>query len=134
MKSRCSARFFLFLSVTFLLLEQTATRCAGEGSPAPIDVGSRKQLFIDERFIAASSGVELVMNTPQRDGRVLLTTDQPWEQGRVIGVYSSVLKEDNTVKIWDAETGEMKQDLKGHSDCVNSVAISGDQRWLASGR
>jgi len=100
MKSRCSARFFLFLSVTFLLLEQTATRCAGEGSPAPIDVGSRKQLFIDERFIAASSGVELVMNTPQRDGRVLLTTDQPWEQGRVIGVYSSVLKEDNTVKIW----------------------------------
>ena len=55
MKSRCIARFFLFLSVTFLLLEQTATRCAGEGSPAPIDVGSRKQLFIDERFIAASA-------------------------------------------------------------------------------
>jgi len=68
MKSRCIARFFLFLSVTFLLLEQTATRCAGEGSPAPIDVGSRKQLFIDERFIAASSDVAMILPLPTPPG------------------------------------------------------------------
>ena len=29
---------------------------------APIDVGSRKQLFIDNKFIASSKGVELTMN------------------------------------------------------------------------
>lgn len=100
MKTHGIARLLLVLSAAFLLLDNSVTRSAEEGAPAPIDVGSRKQLFIDERFIAVSSGVELVMNTPRRDGRVLLTTDQPWEQGRVIGVYSSVLKEDDTVRIW----------------------------------
>ena len=100
MKSSRMARLFLILSATFLLLEHASARCAAAEPPTPIDVGARKQLFIDERFIAASSGVELVMNPPQTDGKVVLTTDQPWEQGRVIGVYSSVLKEDDTVKIW----------------------------------
>ena len=75
MKSHCIARFLLNLSAIVLLLEQAGVQCAAEGSPAPIDVGSRKQLFIDERFIAASSGVELVMNPPHTDGKVLLTTD-----------------------------------------------------------
>ena len=41
---------------------------------------------------------------------------------------------DDTVKIWDAESGEMKKDLKGHTDSVCGVAISGDGRWLASAR
>ena len=65
-----------------------------------IDVGARKQLFVDERFIASSRGVELVMHRPQRDGRVLVTADQPWEAGGRIAVYSSVLREDGKTRIW----------------------------------
>lgn len=93
-------RLMLISIVVSLLLEETFARGADTEQPAGIDVGSRKQLFIDDRFIAERSGVELVMNRPRRDGKVLLTTDQPWEKGRVVGVYSSVLKEDGKVKIW----------------------------------
>lgn len=68
--------------------------------PKPIDVGTTKQLFIDERFIDSSEGVELVMNSPRRDGVVLLQTDQPWEEGSQISVYSSVLRENGKTRIW----------------------------------
>jgi len=81
-----------------------------EMPPVPIDVGARKQLFFDKRFIADSSGVELVMNTPRRDGEVLLTTDQPWEQGRDIGVYSSVVKENGKVRVWYDFRQHVKED------------------------
>jgi len=64
------------------------------------DIGSRKQLFIDNRFMESSRGVKLTMNPPRRDGRVLIAPDAPWEQGASIGVYSSLLKEGGKVRIW----------------------------------
>ena len=40
---------------------------------------------------------------------------------------------DNTVKIWDANSGACLQTLKGHSEQVSSVAFSYDSTQLASG-
>ncbi len=40
---------------------------------------------------------------------------------------------DNTVKIWDANTGQCLQTLEGHSDDVNSVAYSPDGTKFISG-
>jgi len=89
------------LAIAACLLMMGPLGVVAESNPAVvIDVGSRKQLFIDDRFIASSRGVEMVMNRPYRDGQVLLAADQPWEQGHFIGVYSSVLKEQGKVKIW----------------------------------
>ena len=34
------------------------------GANRPLDVGNRKQLFIDDRFIDLSENVELTMNPP----------------------------------------------------------------------
>lgn len=87
---------YLILSVPILAAATTAH------AAQPIDVGSRKQLFLDERFIESSNGVQLVMNPPRRDGKVLIMADQPWESGddAYIGVYSSVIKEDGVVRIW----------------------------------
>jgi len=67
-----------------------------------IDVGTKKQLFIDELFIESSRGVTLTMNPPYRDGRALLRNDQPWETGpeTYVGVYSSVVKENGLVRLW----------------------------------
>jgi WD40 repeat protein len=39
---------------------------------------------------------------------------------------------DNTVKLWDASSGECLQTLEGHSDYVSSVAFSHDSTRLAS--
>src|SRR5271156_1170645 len=39
---------------------------------------------------------------------------------------------DQTVKIWDASSGECLQTLKGHSGSVSSVAFSHDSARLAS--
>ena len=33
---------------------------------------------------------------------------------------------DKTVKVWDAQTGQAPLTLKGHTDGVNSVAVSAD--------
>jgi WD40 repeat protein len=40
---------------------------------------------------------------------------------------------DETLRIWDAETGVLQQTLKGHTDSVRSVTFSPDGRRLASG-
>ena len=40
---------------------------------------------------------------------------------------------DNTVKVWDAESGDCRQTLQGHSEDVTSVALSTDGRTIVSG-
>ncbi len=40
---------------------------------------------------------------------------------------------DNTIKLWNAETGKVNYTLEGHSNCVNSVVFSPDGKILASG-
>ena len=41
--------------------------------------------------------------------------------------------EDKTVRIWDAATGKLQRELKGHSHFVTSVSFSRDGSRVASG-
>ncbi|KAH1322785.1 hypothetical protein EMGR_000402 [Emarellia grisea] len=41
--------------------------------------------------------------------------------------------DDNTIKLWDAQTGSELQSLQGHSDSVHSVAFSPDGQRIVSG-
>ena len=50
----------------------------------PIDVGSDKQLFLDEMFFASARGVELAMNPPV-DGGTCIEADRPWESAAACG-------------------------------------------------
>jgi hypothetical protein len=65
-------------SIAFLALVLAAP-------PAPIDVGDRKQLFIDERFIAASERIELRANPPRKLGLLRDENGKPL-QGHVARV------------------------------------------------
>ncbi len=69
-------------------------------SARPVDVGSRKQLFVDRYLIESSRGVTLTMHSPRRDGRMLITADQPWEKGCQVQVYSSVVKDRGKIRVW----------------------------------
>ncbi len=40
---------------------------------------------------------------------------------------------DNTIKVWDAETGDELMTLRGHKECVKSVAFSPDGKRMVSG-
>lgn len=78
---------------------------------SPIEIGARKQVFLDGFFMAASEGVRLTLHTPYRDGRVLIAPDRAWEEK--IGVYSSVLKEDGKVRVWyDARRGPKDREVR----------------------
>ncbi len=77
-----------------------ADMAPGQGSAEPIEVGSRKQLFIDNKFIESADNLELVMNPPYQTGELLIAPDQPWEEGGTVFVYSSALKEDGRVRLW----------------------------------
>jgi len=46
---------------------------------SPIDVGSRKQLFVDESFFATSKNVALKILPPRKTGETILRPEHPWE-------------------------------------------------------
>jgi len=41
--------------------------------------------------------------------------------------------DDRTVKVWEAESGQLLRSLAGHTGGVNAVAVSPDRRWIISG-
>lgn len=65
-----------------------------------LDVGSHRQLFIDERFIESAEGVRLCMNPPVQHPEPVLVPEHPWEaQG--IGAYNTVMQEpDGRLRMW----------------------------------
>ncbi|MDP6506203.1 MAG: hypothetical protein QF886_21440, partial [Planctomycetota bacterium] len=64
-----------------------------------LNIGTRKQLFIDDRFIESARGMHHCMNPPIQFPEMLLTNDQPWEaQG--IGAYNTVLRENGRFRMW----------------------------------
>jgi WD40 repeat protein len=58
---------------------------------------------------------------------VAISTDGRRIASRSSGSY------DNTVRVWDAESGEELRCLRGHEDDVSSIAISSDGRRIVSG-
>ena len=68
-----------------------------------IDVGNRKQLFLDQDLCESSEGVKLTMNPAQSTGEVIIGVENPYgaEVPELrIGSYSSVLKENGKVRMW----------------------------------
>jgi hypothetical protein len=64
---------------------------------APLEIGSRKQLFIDKRFIAGSEGVELQMNPAQKLGLILDEKGQPSSE---TGHTSRVIEDQGKIHLY----------------------------------
>ena len=96
MKAKLIASFVLLLTVF------APTLPAAEH----IDIGSRRELFIDHHLIGSLGGVRLVLHRPQ-PREIVLRFDQPWE-GNTSG-YVTVMRDGDRLRmiyrghrmIWD---------------------------------
>jgi hypothetical protein len=70
----------------------------GLGAEPPLDVGTRRQVFIDRRFVASGAGIELRMNPPRKLG-VVLSGDKPWDAGWISGA-GTVLEDHGVFRLW----------------------------------
>ena len=77
----------------FAVFIATATMQAAE----PIDIGSRRELFVDHHLIGSLSGVRLVLHRPE-PREIVFRFDQPWE-GLYSG-YETVLKDGETYRFY----------------------------------
>ena len=62
-----------------------------------IDIGNKRELFVDEHLISKLDGVSLKMHRPHDEGPVLVF-DKPWE-GPFCG-YVTVIKDNNTYRVY----------------------------------
>jgi hypothetical protein len=65
----------------------------------PLDIGSERQLFIDEHFIAEKTNVTLTVNPPRKTGERNIVAEHPWESFRV-GAWNTVMQDGDTYKLW----------------------------------
>jgi len=65
----------------------------------PIEVGGRRQLFLDQLFMAEARGVALRPHQPRKTGEQTIATDRAWERGG-LGPYSSVLWHEGKYHLW----------------------------------
>ncbi|MBL8179667.1 MAG: hypothetical protein JNK48_33620 [Bryobacterales bacterium] len=81
--------------------------CLAAAQAQTIDIGSRKQLFIDHKFIESAEGIRLTVNAPYQTREKLVTADAPWEKDAHLGVYSTVAQEGGKIRMWyDVRAGE----------------------------
>ena len=64
------------------------------------NVGTRRQLFVDERFIERSEGVRLRMNPPVQHPEPVLTADRPWEAFGIGAYNTAMLEADGRFRLW----------------------------------
>src|SRR4051794_24844220 len=66
---------------------------------AVIDVASRKQLFMDNRFIAKAERITLRQQPPDLQRENLLRPEHSWESGSVI-TMGSIQQHNGKVRLW----------------------------------
>ena len=89
-------------------------------SQRAIDVGSRKQLFVDSLFIEACEGVHHCMNPPWQTGEELLVADRPWESGMRLGSYNSIVYDES----YDGPRFRLWYDIYSEKDVAEFRAVA----------
>ena len=68
-----------------------------EPTPEVRDIGSQRELFVDDYLIDKRDGTELKLHHPQPAG-VAIRYDKPWEGRRAF--YTTVIKDDDTYRMY----------------------------------
>ncbi len=97
---------------------------AGAAAAEPIDIGSRRQVFMDERFMTEAQGVALEVHAPRKTGDRTIQPEHPWERGG-IGPYSNVLHDGAAYHMWYHAMDDPQWD-EGHTNGAICYATSKD--------
>jgi hypothetical protein len=105
--------------VTVIALTAGATRA---GAEPPIDVGTRKQLFIDDRFVAKSAQVKRVANPAQKLGRIKDEKGAP-----IMGHVDKVIDDGGKIRLYvGADRAEMLEGDDGLTFRRTGVVLKGE--------
>ena len=81
----------------------------------PIDIGSRRELFVDHHLVESLEGASLMLHRPQ-PREVVFQFDQPWEG--IYSGYETVLQDGDTYRLYYRGMPEAKHDLDTEVTCV----------------
>ncbi len=106
----------LFSSLLILILLTGVPAIAAEDAPAPLDIGSQRELFVDDHVIGSlSAGAQLRLHHPVAR-EIALEHDAPWE-GTGSG-YHSVFKDGDLYrmyyKAWHLDVSDGKLSTAAH--------------------
>jgi hypothetical protein len=101
---------------------------ATAGWAGPIQIGDRRQVFIDGTFLSDAKDVQIVVHPPRKSGEMCIKPERPWEKGG-IGPYSSVLFDGRTYHMWYHAMDSVQWDT-GYTNGSVCYATSRDGiRW-----
>lgn len=95
-------------------------------SAGALEVGNRKQLFFDRKFIAESESIALTMNPPEKRGIVLMG-EYPWEAGWV-GAGEMIIEDQGRYRMWYRCMAQEKDGKLGRSSVCYAESADG-VRW-----
>lgn len=101
MASKTRFRLALFIAL-FLSAFLPASQLLGAGSPGsqPIDVGPRKQLFLDDYLVASTTNIVRRIHPAEKSkSNPVIRQTEPWEDPFNI-LYGSVIRDGQKYKMW----------------------------------
>ncbi len=89
----------------------------------PIDLGTRRELFVDQFLIARLEGVQLKLHEPRREG-IALKFDEPWEGP--FCAYVTVIKDGDLYRMYyrgkpDAGKGSIKREVTCYAESKDGI-------------
>ncbi|MBI4605401.1 MAG: hypothetical protein HY721_25840 [Planctomycetes bacterium] len=97
---------------------EAAKRADAAPAPATVQVGLRKQLFVDDHVVAETRGVtrELGQVVKANDGKPVLVADKPWENADLFR-FGTVIRDGDRFRMWYL----MNDDLAGYAESQDGL-------------
>ncbi len=86
------------LTGIWLGMGQTVAAKEGDDKNAPMEVGSDRQLFIDETFFESCENISLCLHPARKTGEHTLVSDRPWEDATLN--WFSVMEDEGRFRMW----------------------------------
>jgi len=111
------------------ILGALATPSPGADPDTPVDIGSRRELFVDRHLVERLDGARLELHHP-RPREIVMEHDEPWE-GTGCG-YHSIFRDGDLYrmyyKAWDIDVGPDTLQTRGQLFCCYAESDDGI-RW-----